>query len=199
MAKQTKAYFSQRLVAFIIDMLFVTVVASLLAGPFIDSEKIQKYEKQETEIMEKYTKQEISPEDYLASYESVYYKLTRDTGVLSIITILLEVIYFVVYQLFNGGQTIGKKIMKIKVISENGDLDMNQMIYRSLLSNFILVNILTFMFLLFTSRNVYFVASLLLQGIQYIIILVSVIMILSKNTGCALHDKLAHTKVIQAK
>ena len=172
MAKQTKAYFSQRLVAFIIDMLFVTVVASLLAGPFIDSEKIQKYEKQETEIMEKYTKQEISPEDYLASYESVYYKLTRDTGVLSIITILLEVIYFVVYQLFNGGQTIGKKIMKIKVISENGDLDMNQMIYRSLLSNFILVNILTFMFLLFTSRNVYFVASLLLQGIQYIIILV---------------------------
>ena len=199
MAKQTKAYFSQRLVAFIIDMLFVTVVASLLAGPFIDSEKIQKYEKQEKEILEKYTKQEISPEDYFASYESVYYKLTRDTGILSIITILLEVIYFVVYQVANKGQTIGKKIMKIKVVSENGDLDMNQMIYRSLLSNFILVNILTFMFLLFTSKNVYFVASLLLQSIQYIIMLISMIMILSKNNGCALHDKLAHTKVIQTK
>ena len=199
MAKQNKAYFSQRLVAFIIDMLFVTVVASLLAGPFVDSERIQKYEKQEKELMDKYTKQDISPEDYLASYENIYYKLTRDTGILSIITILLEVIYFVVYQVANGGKTIGKKIMKIKVVSEKGELDMNQMIYRSLLSNFILVNILTFMFLLFTSRNVYFVASLSLQGIQYIIMLISTIMILSKNNGCALHDKLAHTRVIQAK
>ena len=51
MAKQTKAYFSQRLVAFIIDMLFVTIVASLLSGPFINTERIEKYEKQEKQIM----------------------------------------------------------------------------------------------------------------------------------------------------
>lgn len=199
MAKKTKAYFSQRLVAFIIDMLFVTIVASLLSGPFIDSEKIQKYEKQEKEIMEKYTKQEISPDDYLASYEDIFYKLTRDTGILSIITILLEVIYFVVFQVANGGQTFGKKIMKIKVVSEDGNLDMNQMICRALLSNFILVNILTFIFLLFTSKNIYFVTSLLLQAVQYLIMFISVIMILSKSSGCAIHDKLAHTKVVQAK
>ena len=199
MTKTKKAYFSQRLVAFIIDMLFVTVVASLLAGPFVDSEKLQKYEKQEKEIMEKYTKQEIGPKDYFVSYEDVYYKLTRDTGVLSIITILLEIVYFVVFQLVNGGQTFGKKIMKIKVVSEDGSLDMNQMIYRSLLPNFILVNTLTFMFLLFTSKSVYFGVSLSLQGIQYLLMFISTIMILSKNNGCAIHDKLAHTKVIQAK
>ena len=199
MAKTKKAYFSQRLVAFIIDMLFVTVVASLLAGPFIDTKKIEKYEKQEKQILEKYTKQEITPEDYIVSYEDVFYKLTRDTGILTLITILLEIIYFVVYQLANGGQTIGKKIMKIKVVSEDGELDMNQMTYRSLLSNYILVNIITFMFLLFTSKKIYFVVAITLQGIQYLIILISVIMILSKNNGCALHDKLAHTKVIQAK
>ena len=54
MAKTKKAYFTQRLIAFIIDMLFVTIVASLLAGPFINSDKIQKYEKQEKKIIEKY-------------------------------------------------------------------------------------------------------------------------------------------------
>ena len=199
MTKTKKAYFSQRLVAFIIDMLFVTIVASLLAGPFVNSDKIKKYEKQEKEIMEKYNKQEITFEDYFIRYGDVYYKITRDTGILSIITILLEVIYFVVFQLANGGQTIGKKIMKIKVVSNDGSLDMNQMIYRSLLSNFILVNILTFMFLLFTSKSIYFVVSLSLQGIQYLLMFVSMIMILNTNNGCALHDKLAHTKVIQAK
>ena len=198
MAKQVKAYFSQRLVAFIIDMLFVTLVASLLSGPFIDTKKIQTYQKQEQKIMEKYAKQEISAEDYIDSYEDVFYKLTRDTGILTLITILLEVIYFVVYQLANKGQTIGKKIMKIKVISEDGDLDMNQMIYRSLLSSFILVNIITFMALLFTSKDVYFVIALFVQGIQYLLIFISIIMIINKNNGCAIHDKLAHTMVIKA-
>jgi uncharacterized RDD family membrane protein YckC len=58
---------------------------------------------------------------------------------LSLITILIEVLYFVVFQLYNGGQTFGKKITKIKVVSESNDLTMNQMIFRSLLSNYILV------------------------------------------------------------
>lgn len=194
-----KAFFSQRLIAFIIDMLFITVVASLLSTPFIDTKKMESYQKEEKIILENYSNNKISVEEYFNSYASVYYKITRDSGILTLITILLEVIYFVVFQLCNGGQTYGKKIMKIKVVSDDGDLTMNQMIFRSLLSSFILVNLITFMFLLFTSKKVYLISSMSIQSIQYFLMFISMIMIVSNKDGSAIHDKLAHTKVVKIK
>ena len=139
----------------------------------------------------------MSIEDYYISYSDVYYKTTRNTGIISIVTILFEITYFVVFQLYNKGQTLGKKIMKIRVVSNDGELFMNQMIYRSLLSNLILMHLLTFILMLFCPKNIFFVLSFSIEIIQYLIMFVSVIMISSKKSGCAIHDKLAHTKVIR--
>lgn len=194
-----KALFSQRLIAFIIDMLFIILVSSLLSSPFVDTKKMEKYQTEEMTILENYNNEKISANEYFESYMTVYYKIMRDSGILSLITILLEVIYFVVFQLCNNGQTYGKKIMKIKVVSDEGDLNMNQMIFRSLLSNYILVNLITFMFMLFTSKRVYLISSMSMQSIQYLLMFISMIMIVSNKDGSAIHDKLAHTKVVKIK
>lgn len=195
--KEEKAYFVQRLAAFIIDMFLVTFVVSLISSPFIDSKKIQKLENNMIKVTEKFQKNEISVNDYLSEYSSIYYKIQRNSGVVSFLSIIVYILYFVVYQIYAKGKTFGKKLMKIKIVSDDGDLSMNQMIFRSFISNFILLNIISFALMLFSSKSIYFYVVFVLELIQYIIVFISVIMILNSKNGLAIHDKIVHTRVLR--
>ena len=192
-----KALFFQRLVAFIIDMVLISFIAALISAPFTNADKLEKLEKKEIQILKDYTNEKIDSETYIINYTDVYYNISRTSGITSIAVIFLEVLYFVVYQLYKGGQTIGKKIMKIRVISKDGELSMNQMIFRSFISNFILMNIISFILMLFTKKSIYFYTNTIIGSIQYIIVIISIFMVMSKKNGCAIHDKLVHTEVIR--
>ena len=199
MAKEMKkASFIKRICAYIIDYILVMLLISIISTPFVDAKKTDKIEKETLEIIEKYNDGKINSDEYIAMYTDVYYRLSRSTGVVTFITIIVYVLYFVVFQLYNKGQTIGKKLLKIKVISSEGDLSMNQMIFRSLLCNMILLNIINFALLTFSPKDVYAKSSALLTVIQYIIVFVSIIMA-TKKEGKTVHDRIAHTRVVNAK
>lgn len=191
-----KALFIQRLVAFVLDILIVSFAASLVGTPFVDVEKSNELTNKSTEIMESYVNKETNFKTYSLEAMDISYKLARNNGMLTIITIVLQILYFVVFQIYNSGQTIGKKLMKIRVISDNEELTMNQMIFRSLIANSILVKIISFAFMIFCSKSVYFYCSGTFEFIQYVIIFISLFMVMYRKDGCAIHDKLAHTKVI---
>lgn len=195
--KEEKALFIQRFMAFIIDILLVTIVAAIISTPFVDVDESDKLQKKSMQIMENFNSKKITTNEYINEYKDTYYKIQRNNGLVSIVTIFLNVLYFVVFQLYNKGQTIGKKLMKIKVISDDGELFVNQMIYRSLLSNFILMDLICFGLMLFSPKNIFFFGSVIVEFIQYIIVLISAIMIMRKNDGRAIHDKLAHTTVVR--
>ena len=193
-----KAYFIQRLVAFIIDILLVSAVASLIAIPFVDRKESEKLSKETTVLAEKFINSEISNEEFIEENKDLSYRTAKEVGMISLITIALNILYFVVYQLYNKGQTIGKKLMKIKIISTDGELFMNQMIFRAFIANFILVDLISFLFMLTKSKELYFYGTGIFQFIQYIIVIVSVFMIMFRKDGCSIHDKLVHTKVIRS-
>ena len=115
-----KALFIQRFAAFILDVFIVSMVASMIAYPFLDMNSIDKLSESSTQIVEDYMKQEISIEEYTNESISVSYEMARKQGILSLITIFLNILYFVVFQIKNDGQTIGKKLLKIKVSSNDG-------------------------------------------------------------------------------
>ena len=194
---ENKALFIQRLVAFVLDILIITFVTSLIATPFVDLEKSNKLSNQSTEVMQKYIDREIDTKTYSIEFMNISYKLARNNGILSFITIILEILYFVVFQIYRNGQTLGKMLMKIKIVSDNGELNMNQMIFRSLIANSILLNIITFTFMIFGSKDIYFYFTGIFGLIQYIIIIISVFMVMFRKDGCAIHDKLAHTNVVR--
>ncbi len=192
-----KALLLQRFLAFIIDMFLILIVASLISTPFVDTERLEKIEKQEFETLEKFQNEEIDAKTYIDTYSSLYYKSKRESGLVSIITIFLEVVYFVVYQTYKKGQTIGKKLMKIKVVSDDGELSSNQMIYRAFIANFIIFSLISFAFMLFGPKDIFFYVSIVFECIQFLILLISAIMIMKSENGKAIHDRLAHTTVIR--
>lgn len=194
-----RALFVQRLVAFMIDVMIVSMIVSVISYPFRDFEKVEKMEKESSQLMEKYMYSEIDMEDFISQYVDIYYQMARDNGFVSLLSIFVGICYYVVYQIYHKGQTIGKKLMKIRIVSDHGDLFMNQMIMRSFLANFVLINLISFLLMLFSSKYTYFYSSGILELIQYIIVFISIFMIVFRKDGCAVHDLLVQTKVVREK
>ena len=193
-----KALFIQRFAAFILDVFIVSMVASMIAYPFLDMNSIDKLSESSTQIVEDYMKQEISIEEYTNESISVSYEMARKQGILSLITIFLNILYFVVFQIKNDGQTIGKKLLKIKVSSNDGNqLTMNQMIFRSLIINSILIDMVNFCVLLFTNQMAYFYGVGILSMVQFIMIAASGFMVMFSEKRQGIHDLIAHTDVVK--
>lgn len=195
--KTYKALFSQRVVAFMIDILLISVISAILTTPFIDSKSVVKLNDSNQEIVDKYMAGEINQKTYFTESMNITYQLARKNGILTLVTLFLEVLYFIVFQFYKGGQTIGKKIMKIKVSSTDGDLTINQVLVRSLIIDMILLDMVVFGFVIFAPENIYFYGTLFLEMIQYAVIFISIFMICGKQKR-GLHDLITHTEVIKA-
>ncbi len=192
-----KAMFIQRISAFLIDAFIVLLVTSLIASPFINVKKINSLNEKSADIISKYQKKEISTKEYVAEYLNVSYDIAKKSGISTLISILIGLVMYVVVPLYNNGQTIGKKLLKIKVISRVGDLEANQLIFRAFIANSILVDLISVLLILTASRSVYFYCYGMFTLIQYVITVISIFMIMYSKKGYAIHDLIAHTQVVK--
>lgn len=193
-----KALFIQRLAAFILDIFIVSMVASIFSYPFLDMDSIQKLNDSSVQVSEDYISGKLDAKEYMSESISISYEMAKKQGLLSLVTIFLNVVYFVVFQIKNNGQTLGKQILRIRVTSRNGkDLSMNQMIFRSMIINSVLIDMVGFAILLFAKPDVYFYGVGLLGFIQSMILIISGIMVMFGREHLGIHDLVARTDVVR--
>jgi uncharacterized RDD family membrane protein YckC len=198
-AKGEKALFVQRFIAFLLDIFILSSIASLISYPFLDAKSIDKLNKNSSEVIEKYTTGEIDMDTYVDEVKGISYQLSQKQGVVSLVTLFLAVLYFIVYQYYNNGQTIGKKLMKIKVVSSTDkEITMNSFIFRSLIVNSILVDMISFAIVIFGNETAYFYGVAICGIIKYTLLLICGFMVMWSKSGMGLHDRIAHTTVVKA-
>lgn len=198
-AKGEKALFVQRFIAFLLDIFILSSIASLISYPFLDAKSIDKLNKNSSEVIEKYTTGEIDMDTYVDEVKGISYQLSQKQGVISLVTLFLSVLYFIVYQYYNNGQTIGKKVMKIKVVSSTDkEITMNSFIFRSLIVNSILVDMISFAIVIFGNETAYFYGVAICGIIKYTLLLICGFMVMWSKSGMGLHDRIAHTTVVKA-
>lgn len=196
---EEKALFVQRLAAFIIDIFLISCVASLFSYPFLDNKSINSLTENATELIESYSKGDIDIDTYTSEVKGVTYELAKKQGVTSLITITLSVLYFVVYQYKKQGQTFGKKLLKIKVVSSDKDkLTTNNYVIRALIINSILVDLIGLTFVVFGNVDTYFYSNMVCGFVRYGLLLTCAFMVMWSKSGMGLHDRLAHTMVVKA-
>lgn len=243
----------KRIGAYLIDIILVSLVATMLSSNTYINKDYKKYEETYAEYTNKYdaynkyytklenyyddnklTKKEYDKllelnEEYTSSLEEYYddkkineeeynkilenlntdysnietnysYKLLKYSIIPTIVSLMCILLYFVVIQFYFNGQTLGKKIMKIRVISNNDkDLSILNFLIRSLIVNEVLINILNIIFLIVLSKNNYIVYNQIIYVITYILEMVIMFTIVFDKNNRGLHDYISNTKVIEDK
>ena len=190
----------KRIIAFVIDIVIVSLVVSLLNYLPIDpyKDKYQEKYKEYTELIQKNTEegsQEFKDEIIEVNYEVYKYRTYS-----SIISAGALILYFGVLQLVLDGQTLGKKIMKIKVVS-NKDKKLNFWSYliRIVVLNNIWLSLLNVGAVYVVSGVKFYYVTYVIGMISSLVYMLNLIMIMFRNDNRGLHDMLAGTKVIDMK
>lgn len=187
----------KRITAYLVDIMIITFISSLITFVIPTSENYTKLTKQFSNLTEEYANQKITKEEYLTKGSEINYSLSKETVAESIVTLVITISYFVVFTYFMNGETIGKKIMKIKITSNNQKkLTMNNYLVRSLIINSILLQFISILTILFLDKTTYLSVYNIISNVFSIIFVVSFMMILFRKDGRGLHDILANTKVI---
>lgn len=198
--EEDKPFFFPRLVAYIIDTVIVFALMLGLAVILPANENHRKYMDEYETIQAQLIDGKMNKNEFTNRYKDVVYDLDYTNTLVSLSQIVLFILYFIVFQYYNKGQTIGKKIMGIKVVSTKGkDITIDQIAIHSLIANSIIINLLLVASVLFIGREYYYYASLGLQLINYFVIIVALLMIIFRKDGKGIHDVLANTKVVSIK
>ena len=194
-----KAMFSQRVLAFLIDLLLLSIICSLITMFVPVNDTATKLYDEQNRVLEGYVEGTVSMEEYVNQMVDLGYDISKQTVIISIVGVVISLLYYVVYPCYNNGQTFGKKLMKIKIKKTNDkELSMNDLLIRSMINNSILVNIVTIALVLFLTKDLYLSTSSLLSSIQYLVLIISLIMIAFTKNAQGIHDKIVKTEVVQA-
>ena len=134
----------------------------------------------------------------LDEYTDVLYDMQKANAIPNAINVVLIIVYFIVFQYLNKGQTIGKKLLKIKIVNEDKkDISLKQMLIRGIMMYSILSSIINIILFFNVSRKVYMTSYLSIGGIETLILFLSAIFILYRNDKKALHDIVSKSIVIK--
>ena len=191
------AQFNKRFFAYIIDIFIVLVIANLITMFIPISEKTQDYYKELQTTQKKMYDKEIDVKEYTDIVLEDNYNISKGTVLISLTSIIIYILYFVVYQVYNNGQTVGKKLMKIKVKSITDEpLSINTMLFRALIIYGIAANIINLISILLLKKELYLSISNTISIIQSLIVIISVFMILFSKQKRGIHDIITKTEVV---
>lgn len=188
----------KRAFAYIIDLMIVVFIIGLFTNIEALNPNYEKYE----QAFESYKaliaeSENTNNSQTVKQATNVMYDLNKYSVSTSIINVVVMVLYFGLFQYYNKGQTIGKKLMKIKVVSNDGKkLKLSQVIIRMLIINSVLTSVILICLISFASKGLYISISKYINMIDATLVSASIIMIMFKNDGRGLHDLLANTKVV---
>lgn len=193
----------KRAVAYFIDGVIVTLVAAVLTQASFLNPKYQeykKYSKEYTKITEKYIDKKIDQDEYVEKVNDLSYDLNRTGYVYTIEKVGIIFLYFGLLAYICKGQTIGKRIMSLQVVSNKEDkkLGIHNYLIRAFILNGVILNLFNIVGA-FVKEGVYSTLSMVGSNLDMTLELVILMMILFYKDGMGLHDILAGTKVIDLK
>lgn len=192
----------KRIVAYIIDYLLITLISTSLVYITFINPRYDEYvevSKNYNAVAEQYYKQEITAEEFSKQINDLSYELNSNGYVYTIGNIIIIFLYYGVFVYFTKGQTLGKRIMGIKIVSNKGkELKLYNYFIRTFILNGVIMNLCTLIAICF-KESTYITIYTAASNFDMILMIILFLMILFWKDGRGLHDILAGTKVIDVR
>lgn len=192
--------FKKRFFAFIIDLIIVFLITFVIDMIIPISDNAQKLSEELFDLNNNFIDGNIGIDMFINQYSIINYGLEKELFLSSLISVVVNILYFVLYPLYNGGQSFGKKYIGIKIVSKDDNtVSSNQLIFRYLLMNGIGSSIISLCFIFLLNDLSYMYIVSILSILQFIVAISSIFMVLYRNDKRSLPDLIAGTKVIEVK
>jgi len=191
------AGFVKRFGAYVIDMILLSFLLSIIFSFLPQNERLDSLENEfliETETA--FLEGELSEDNFLSDYEDLSYEMAREDNFRSLLSIAITFIYFVGLQ-FYFGQTVGKWVLKIKVVGTKGKSSVWDLFLRSLFINNILFDLVLLISVFLFNSNVYYSINIAVGLSQFLFAILTINMILYRKDKRGLHDLIARTEVVR--
>lgn len=188
----------KRIIAFVIDIVIVSLVVSLInllpLDPYKDKYK-DAYEKY-YEVVQKSTEDEKN--DYKDEIIELNYEVYKYRTYSSMFSATALILYFGVLPLVMNGQTLGKKIMKLRVVSNNEKkLNFWKYLIRIVILNNIWLSLINIGAVYVVSGVKFYYVTYVISMLSSLIYMLNLIMVMFRKDNRGLHDMVAGTKVIE--
>lgn len=191
-----KAKFFDRLTAYIIDVIIISLITSIIFTSIPTNNK--ELEKQLSSLQDEVLSNNITYEEFVDEYQDLYYKNKKDTMTQSAITLTITIAYFVIFQYMNKGQTIGKKILHLRVVDNNTEKPLS--IFKGLIRSLLIWNILSgtlgIVLIYILNKESYITSYLIISSLESIFIFITAMFTLYRKDNRGLHDIIINSKVI---
>ena len=187
----------KRIIAFVIDIVIVSLVVSLInllpLDPYKDKYK-DAYEKY-NEVVQKST--EDDKNDYKDEIIELNYEVYKYRTYSSMFSATALILYFGVLPLVMNGQTLGKKIMKLRVVSNNEKkLNFWKYLIRIVILNNIWLSLINIGAVYVVSGVKFYYVTYVISMLSSLIYMLNLIIVMFRKDNRGLHDMVAGTKVI---
>lgn len=192
----------KRLVAYIIDFFIISIFMSLVSSSGILSKSLYQYNDAVERLDNMYTEvlefEEVNLSDKLDEMKSIVYDVNDFGSLYFSIEVIVMLLYYVIFQYFNKGQTIGKKLLKIRVVSkDDSELSLGNLLLRSIILYGIIFTILNMIMIQITSVNVFYNIYTVLGLLNILITYGTYFMVLFRKDERGIHDIIASSKVVE--
>jgi len=189
--------FFERLGAYIIDFFIVSLILGIIGVGIPDN--ADNYNEELNKITEQFEKQEITAEEYFDSYYDLFYDMQSGMKLSTFVNVAITIAYFVVFQTLYNGQTLGKKLLKLRVVDKNTkeNIGVLRMLVRTLFIWNIVSNVLNLLLVLLFSKSAFLTVYTMATSVEVIFVIIAIIMILYRKDKRGLHDFISGSCVIK--
>lgn len=187
---------TKRMLAYLIDIMIILFTIGIIVNVKEKDKTVMQLRSDIQIVNELHANGEIKFQEYFDRWTVINQQIDQECVIYLIFNILLILIYFVLLPKVWNGQTVGKKILKLRVVSNSNEkVTVVQYLIRNMLINGLAQMILLLLFLYLLPSSMYFIFSSILTFIQLILVIISIFMILYRKDKRGLHDIFSGTKV----
>ena len=185
---------TKRLIAYLIDIIIISLIISII-GLLLPNIGIN-YNHDLNLLNESFLKGNITMHQFLSDYAYLSYIIDKSNVTFTALNLCIMIIYFIIVPLINNGQTLGLKLLNIKI---NGKINIKNLFIRNILTIGLLYTLISIIIVHVLNFKYYFITMTILGFIQFLLVIISIFMIIYRKDEKGLQDILSNTYIEKVK